>query len=152
MWITVNSRCPWCGTPLSLVLRAFIFLSIGTCVWFGRAERVWFPSSSVLLCFVFFLFFLLRCTSCDAAGSLVTEKLYAIWEPARCVSESVFLSRRFVCQQTEAGSPRSPWNPVMGVWYACKHTHNRLFVFVFIHAKSLKFGKYLTLSAIRDPD
>lgn len=137
MWVTSEPRPARFYFPFYRYVRVVWACRKGLVPVFLRSALFWF-----------FLFPLLHCTSCDTAGSLVTEKLYAIWEPAGCVSASLFLSRRFVCQQTEAGSPRWPLNPVMGGWYACKHSHNRLFVCVCVHAKSLKFGKYLTVSVI----
>lgn len=99
MWITVNSRCHSCGSPLSPILCSCISF-LGTCVWFGCAKKG--LSSSVLLCF---LFFLMYCTLC--AGSSVTEAFYLPCGKQQGVC--VFVCEPCVCD-SDANSPRWPFN------------------------------------------
>lgn len=112
-WVTVNSEHRAFGSHC-VCSCSNLFSFINTCVWFGCAKRVWFLSSSVLLCF---LFFLLCCTLCDTAGSSVTDKICPSGNQlCVCVCMCLFLSRMFVTQRTEANSSRQTLKLFTVVW------------------------------------
>lgn len=86
MWVT--SKPHFVCVFVRVCSCFYLFSFIGTCVWFGCAERLWFPSSSVLRCFVVLsppLYFVSQRWFLS-----YREILSAMWEPAGCECVCVY--------------------------------------------------------------